>query len=206
MIIEDQLELFFLKFGEAQSNSKLTAEEGLIYLNLSRRKLAIETKFYDVKDHITATGGETYWTWRGDFLGLDESQKECVTYDGMPVTLKSLGEWASIINGLVIGWRARLRYGMVRGNTFYIHPAAEAGKKIVWWGYGIPDKLGAITGPDAYLTDEQAIATVLDAAMSAREDAGESVGAVLARDRNDFVKAIKKQRISQGPRLEEPPE
>jgi hypothetical protein len=205
MNIADQIALFYERFGEPAANSKITTASALLRINLSRRNLATKIKFYDVKDSVTAAGSETYWTLRDDFLGLYLKAKDCVTYDGYPVTLKGLAEWASIKSGNVNIISNSTRLGMLHGRTFYIHPAAEAGKVVEWWGYGVPPELPAVTGPDAYLTDEQAELTVLDAVIKAKADSGDAISQILMDDFKELRTEIKKKAQPMGPRLEDAP-
>ncbi len=203
MNITDQLTMFFRKFGEPQDNSKITPEEALARVNDSRRFLAILLKYYNAKDYITADGGETYWTMRDDFLGLYDTARDCVTYDGLPVELKTLAEWNSLIRGVLpLGTR---RIGMLHGREFYLHPSAEDGKQIVWWIYATPPDLPAITGGDAYLTDEQAYLVVLDAAIKARGDYGENVPATMTNEYQMLYKEVKRKARPAGPRIENSP-
>jgi len=206
MIIADQLTLFFKKIRETQANSKLSAEEGLDYINDSRQTEAAETRFYDIKDTVTADGGETYWTLRDDFLGL-QAARDCVTCNGKAVTIKTLAEWATITDGTVLNvLAADERWGMMHGNTFYVYPAAVAGDVMVWWGYGEPPELAAITGPDVYLNNTQARLTVLGAAIAALEDTGELPGQALVGQYVRLKKIVSKRGQPRGPRLEFPPE
>ena len=203
MIIADQISLFFRKFRQADGNSNLEPEDALEYINAARRSEAAETRFYDVKDTITAAGGETEWTLLDTFLGLDKG-RDCVTCNGAPVVMKPFAEWATLIDGTIItGISTDMVYGMLRGNTFYRYPAAEAGDVMVWWGAALPPALPAVTGPDAYLNDLQAEVTVLGAAIEALEDAGEQPGQVLIAKYARLKKLITP---AAGPRLENAPE
>ena len=205
MNIADQLKLFYRKFGEPQDNSKIVPAEALDRLNESRRTLAILLKYYNVKDYITAAGGETYWTMRDDFLGLYETARDCVTYDGEPVALKTLAEWATLTKDNS-PLRSNARIGMLHGREFYLHPAAESGKEMKWWCYATPPDLPAITGGDAYLTDEQAMLMALDAAIKARGEYGESVPETMAMEYRELYKEIKRKAKPTGPRLENDPD
>jgi hypothetical protein len=205
MTIDDQLLLFFFRYGEPYGNSKVSPEQALAAINNSRRSVAQEAKFYDVKDSITALGDEEYWTMRDDFLGLWEEAKDCVVYDGQPVTLKTLADWASLKNGRLVNiYNNAYRYGMLHGKQFYLWPLAEAGKVIEWWGYGTAPALAAITGGDAYLTSEQAEATVLDAVVKTKDANGDNISQLLLVDRAAAIKRITKKIA--GPRLEPPSE
>jgi hypothetical protein len=205
MNIEDQLELFFEVYGEPADNSKITPQQALGRINRSRRNLATKLKFYDVKDSITAAGGEGYWTMREDFLGIYEKARDCVFYDGKPVIMKTLADWGEITNDLSISVYGP-RYGMLHGRTFYIYPPAQAGKITTWWAYGVPPSLGALTGGDAYLTDIQAELTVRDAALEARAENGEIIPERMERVYKELYNEVKKKATSQGPRLEPAPE
>ena len=203
MTIADQIELFFRKLRQTAANSNLDADDALDYINSARRKLAVKTRFYDVKDTITAAGGETDWTLLDTFLGLDAA-RDRVTCNGIPLVMKTLADWATITSGTeILPAYGNVVYGMLRGNTFYRYPAAAAGDAMVWWGAALPPDLPAVTGQDAYLNDVQAEATVLEAAVDALEDAGEQPGAKLLSDRADLIKSITPER---GPRLENAPE
>lgn len=204
MIIADQLSLFFRKIREPEGNSSLTAEQALEYINDSRRSIAVETKFYDVKDSVTASGGEASFTLLNTFLGL-QGARDSVTRNGYPVILKTLAEWASITNNSILpGVAQNETWGMLVGNTFYVYPVANAGDAFVWWGQAEPPALPDTDGPDAYLTDVQAELTVLDAAINALEDLSETPGPVLINRYKMLIKQVKKRVIS-GPRLENAP-
>ena len=206
MNIEDQLVLFYELYGEPADNSKISAAEALRRINRSRRNLAIKLKFYDVKDSITATGGEGYFTMREDFLGLYERARDCAFYDSVPMKLKTLANWGEITNsGIPIGL-VQPRYGMMHGRTFYVYPPCEAGKVLMWWGYGVPPALGAVSSGDAYLTDSQAELTVMDAAIKARGETGEAIPQTMVEDYRELRAEIRRKAQSQGPRLEPAPE
>lgn len=208
MIIADQLVLFFKKVREKATNSALTAEEGLEYINGSRRSEAAETKFYDVKDSITADGGETYFTLLDTFLDLQDA-RDCVTRNGYPVVIESLAEWATLTNNgflpMVAGMTEAGGIGMLHGNTFYVYPAAVAGDVFVWWGAAEPPALPDVTGPDVYLNNIQAELTILGAAIEALEDLGERPGEVLISKYKRLKKIVKDKAKPRGPRLENAP-
>jgi len=202
MIIEDQIELFKIKFGEPGS-CRFTDDQIVTMLNGRRELEAIETKFYDVVDSITAAGGETYGTLRDDFIDL-WPDREAVTYDDKPVIMKPLVLWNSL------GYQGELganinasRYGMKLGKTFNIYPAADAGGKIKWRGYGLPTKLGGTAGADAYLTNGEARLTVLGAVIEAKTDSGLIVPQQQYDDYKRLRKHIEKISNPQGPRLHE---
>lgn len=201
MIIADQISLFFRKFRQESTNSNLEPEDALDCINESRETEAAETRFYDVKDTITAAGGETEWTLLDTFLGLDGA-RDSVTCNGIPVVMKTLADWATLISGETDTNPNRV-YGMLRGNTFHRYPAAEAGDVMVWWGAALPPELPAVTGPDAYLNNLQARVTVYGAVIEALEDAGEQPGQVLIAKYARLKKLIKPPA---GPRLENAPE
>lgn len=203
MIIADQISLFFRKFRQASTNSNLEPGDALDYINESRETEAAETRFYDVKDTITAVGGETEWTLLDTFLGLDGA-RDSVTCNGIPVVMKTLADWAEFISGQsVVGIDANTVYGMLHGNTFYRYPAAQAGDVMVWWGAALPPALPAVTGPDAYLNNIQARVTVYGAVIDALEDNGEQPGQVLVAKYARLKKLIIPKA---GPRLENAPE
>jgi len=207
MNIQDQLSLFFRRFGEGSDNARLEPEEALAYINGSRRSLSAELKFYNTEDYAVCVGTETYWTLRDDFFGPRPNVRDWVTYDDYPVAVKYLGNWASLTNNSILRIydNSSLR-GMLENKIFHIDFTPTAGKRIKWLGYGRPPALGALTGPDAYLTDTQAELTVLDAVMDAKEDTGDRIGQRLY----DKWKALKISVVSaaeaKGPRLEEPPD
>lgn len=209
MIIADQITLFFTRLGEDEANSRVTPAQALARINSSRQIVAGKTRFYDVKDSTvdddgvsTVVGGETEFTLADTFLGLQDA-RDSVTRNGYPVTMKSLAEWATIINETIPSGNES--WGMLHGNTFYVWPAAVAGDIFVWWGAAEPPALAAVTGPDVYLNNQQASATVLDAVISAREDFKEPVGPKLVADYKDLEKQITKKGRAAGPRLESAP-
>jgi len=206
MIIASQITFFFTRLGEDEDNSRITPEQALARINNSRQRLAAKTLFYNVQDKTldddgisTVEGGELSFTLLDTFLGL-QNARDAVTRNGYPVTMKTLAEWATLINtSTPIGNET---WGMLHGNTFYCWPAAVAGDIFIWWGAAEPPDLPDVTGPDVYLNNQQAAATVLDAVISAREDFGEPVGPKLVADYKDLEKAITPPR---GPRLENAP-
>jgi len=204
MIIDEQIKLFFKKIREPQDNSTLTEDDALEYINDSRRSIADETKFYDVKDKVTADGGETYFTLLNTFLGL-QNARDSVTRNGYPIVIKHLANWASLTsNGVIRPLAMNETWGMLHGNTFYVHPPAEAGDEFVWWGSAEPPALPAVTGPDVYLNNVQAELTVLDAAINALEDLNEAPGPVLVARYKTIKKSVSKK-PPMGPRLENAP-
>lgn len=206
MTIDDQITLFFKKIRESQGNSRLTADEALDYLNDSRRSVALVSKFYDVRDTITAAGGETYWTLRDDLLGLIDA-RDCVTRNGYPVTIKAKADWETQTQGATLNALcANESWGMLQGNTFYIYPPAKSGDIMVWQGYGEPPQLTTTTGGDAYLNNTQAETTVLDAAVNALEDLGGLPGPILMARLQRLTKEISKRAKPRGPRLENAPD
>ena len=200
MIIADQISLFFRKFRQESTNSNLEPEDALDCINESRETEAADTRFYDVKDTITAAGGETEWTLLDTFLGLDGA-RDCVTCNGIPVVMKTLADWATLIAGqTIVGVDVNTVYGMLRGNTFYRYPAAAAGDVMVWWGAALPPDLPAVEGPDVYLNNIQARVTVYGAVIEALEDAGEQPGQVLLAKYARLKKLITPKAV---PRLED---
>lgn len=205
MIIADQIELFFDSIREAAANSGYTPAQALTRINRSRRRVAVKTRFYDVKDKVSAVGGETYFTLLDTFIDLQDA-RDVVTRNGFPVTIKGLAEWAGITSGNINVLSAASSYGMLNGNTFYVYPAANAGDVFEWWGAAEPPALPDVTGPDVHLNNTQAEATVLDAAETALEDLGERPGPVLQRQLAEAMLAIKRRAKPRGPRLENAPE
>ena len=209
MTIQDQLILFFLRFGEPADNSKYTPEQALIYINSKRRTLSKELKFYKVKDYIEeVTAGRTYWTLPDNFFGPRPGVKDWAIYDGVPLIEKPQTSWAQIVSDSVINNPVYNddRFCMLENNIFHINFESEAGKKIEWYGYGRPPELGDVTGPDVYLTDEQAELTVLAAVLAAKDDAGDKIGQILYDDYKEAKKTIKGGVDPMGPRLEPPPD
>lgn len=214
MTIAEQLALFYRRYGETQNNSRITPEDALARINDARRHEALETKFYDIKDSIGGAtaegafrvlGGEGYFTMRPDFYGIWEKSRDSVTRNGIPVTIKTFSEWNSI-TGLMapIGAMNGESYGMMHGNTFYIYPPAVANEEFIWWGYGAPPALGAITGPDAYLNDNQAELTVLSAVIDAKEDIGAQASQSVHR-RHAELRKLLTRRTPRGPILDPAP-
>lgn len=218
MTIPDQLKLFFRRFGEPQGSSRITELEAIDRINEARLRLAREVKFYNVVDSNKDTGGvvtdgtltddgETYWTMRDDFLGFYDNVRDSVTYDGAPVILTTRENWKDIVSGNAeeIGIASDKRMGSLCGNVFYLYPAEEAGAVMAWWGYGVPPKLVGITGGDAYLTDEQATMTILDAVITAKDDTGNPVGEKIKEDLRDLKIEVKRRAAPPSVRLEPPP-
>lgn len=214
MNIPDQLALFYRRFGEKADNSRLTPEEALEYINDARRHEALETKFYDIKDSIggaAATGaervigGEGYFTMRPDFYGIWDKARDTVTRNGVPVTIKTFSEWNGVTGSQApIGAMNGESYGMLHGNTFYVYPPMAANEEITWWGYGAPPALGAVTGGDAYLNDNQAELTVLSAVIDAKEDLGLQASQALYRRYAELRKQLTR-RTPRGPILDPAP-
>ena len=207
MTIQDQISLFFRRFNEPSENGRLTSEQALEYINDSRISLAEKIKFYHIKDKITAGGGETYWTFRDDFLGPVEGVREWATYNGYPIIMKPKGEWAELTSGILINIAINANMlGMYDRNIFHINFEASSGDELEWRGYGRPPLLGAVTGVDAYLTSEQAMLTVLDAVVTAKDDVGDRIGQRLWEDYKELKQSIKTKAENNGPRLENAPD
>jgi len=207
MTIDNQIALFFLRFGEPSDNSKISTAQALLYINSQRRKQGLELKFYKVRDYFTCVGTETSWTLTDDFYGPNPSVRDWAIYDGVPLKIKQQTNWKTItgtgtINTLVTSQR----FGMLERNIFHINFIAEAGKLIEWYGYGRPPMLGAIIGPDAYLTDEQAEMTVFGAVIMAKSDSGDRIEQTLYDDFKSAKSAIKKLATPMGTRLEPDPD
>jgi len=207
MTIDDQIILFFLRFGEPADNSKETPATALIRINSKRRSLALELKFYKVRDYFTCVGGETYFTFTDTFFGPNEKVRDWAIYDGYPLDVRPQANWKTITGNKIASTLLNTkRMGMLERNIFHINFTAEAGKLIEWYGYGRPPRLGAVSGPDVYLTDEQAEMTVLGAVIQAKEDAGDRIGQTLYDDFNALKKSVKKTAKAMGARLEPDPE
>jgi len=205
MIIDEQMALFYRRLREAQTNSRITPEEALDRINDSRRSIAVDTKFYNVKDSITASGGETYWTLLDSFIGPIEA-RDWATCNGKPIVMKDKSEWATITNGIIIPVLAtQEKWGMLDGKQFYIYPMAQNGDVMAWRGYGIPPALPAVTGPDAYTDDVEAELIVLDAVMDALEDIGNTPGKRLETKYARLLAAVKKRARPRGARREAAP-
>lgn len=206
MIIDEQIALFYRRLRESQTNSRITPEEALEYINGSRRSLAADIKFYQVEDRITAAGGETYWTMRDDFLE-PIAARDWATCNGYPIIIKSKAEWATITNGTILPvLPAQERWGMVDGKQFYTYPAAQSGDVFRWRGCGIPPALPAVSGPDVYTDDIEAELIVLDAVMDALEDLNREPGPRLEKKYNELKKMVKRRARPRGPRLEHAPD
>jgi len=210
MNIQDQIILFYKKIRQDPTNSSLGSTEAVEYINIRRRSEAVETKFYDVTDKITASGGETYFTLLDTFLDLQDA-RDCVMRNGKPVTIKSLADWASetsdgVIPGVIAFGVNDGGWGMIHGNTFYIYPAAVSGDAFVFWGAAEPPALVGVSGGDMYLNNIQAELTVLGAAMDALEDLQEPIGELLVSTYKSLKKIVAKRAKPRGPRLENPPD
>ncbi len=208
MRADKQLDLWRLRFGEPKEDEcRFEPEQILDQINSSRRTIAVETKFFDVRDYFDETdflGGETEVTLRDDMIDLYIDQRDCAVYDGVPLTIKPFAEWASITQrtNWIIGVE---RFGMKHGHTFFLHPAAEAGKTLELWGYGTPPDLATIDSVDVHLTSEQAELTILDSVIQAKADAGEPVSRVTVDKYNALKRRLMKVKIP-GVRLENVPE
>lgn len=206
MIIEEQLNLFYRKLRETISNSRITPEEALDRINDSRRSIAVETKFYQVEDRITAVGGETQWTMRDDFIEPIKA-RDWAKCNGQPVTIKDMSEWATITNGSIIPQRfSSYVWGMLDGKQFYRYPAATVGDVMRWRGCGIPPPLPAVTGPDVYTDDIEAELIVLDAVIDALEDINREPGKRLMDKYNSLKREVKRRAHPKGARRENAPE
>ena len=208
MTIQAQLALFFLRFGEPADNSKVSPDQALGYINLKRDTESKELKFYKIKDFVAATsGGETKWTFGDNFFGPRPGVKDWAIYDGAPLIEKPQTIWAEITSSNAISNPIynNNRFFMYENNIFHINFEAEAGKRIEWLGYGRPPELGALTGPDVYLTREQAQLTVFAAVIAAKNDAGDRIGQTLYDDYKKLEKAISAIVDPFGARLEPPP-
>jgi hypothetical protein len=202
MTIDEQLELFYLRLREAATNSRILPTTALDYLNHSRRSIAIETRFYNVHDSVTAVGGETYWTLLDSFLGPIKA-RDWATCNGRPVVMKSKAEWATITDGIIIPVLASQEvWGILDGKQFYRYPAAQPGDVHRWRGYGLPEPLPAVSGGDAYTDDVEAELIVLDAVQDALEDLNREPGTRLKAKYNSLKKLIKDRAKPIGPRLE----
>lgn len=202
MTIDEQIELFYLRLRESATNSRVAPTTALEYLNHSRRSIALETRFYNVHDTVTANGGETYWTLLDSFLG-PIAARDWATCNGRPIVMKSKAEWATITDGIIIPVLASQEvWGMLDGKQFYRYPAAQAGDVHKWRGYGLPEPLPAITGGDAYTDSVEAELIVLDAVQDALEDLGRDAGQRLVEKYKSLKKLIKDRAKPRGPRLE----
>jgi hypothetical protein len=208
MTIDNQLILFFLKIGEPdQDNSRFTPEQALIYLNSGRQKLAEDSQFFTVQDTMVAADvseGDYAFPIRSDMIGIHDF-KGAVLYDQLPVLMVSMSEFDSAKNNKKILPAEYVRWGCLINNELNIFPDAEASKQIDIWGWGLPTELGATSGPDVYLNNQEARASVYAAAAMAKDDmSAQSV--VLWGLYKDSMVAIKKTKRMQGPRLDTPPD
>ena len=206
MTIDEQLELFYRKLRETITNSRVTPEEALARINDSRRSIAVETKFYQVEDSVTAVGGETYWTLRDDFIEPIKA-RDWATVNGKPIVIKDRSEWPTITNGAIIPQRyGSYSWGMLDGKGFYMYPAVSAGDVIKWRGCGIPPALPAVTGPDVYTDDIEAELIVLDAVIAALEDTNHEPGPRLEKRYENIKREVKRRARPRGARRENAPE
>lgn len=206
MTIDEQLELFYRKLRETISNSRITPEDALARINDSRRSIAVETKFYQVEDSVTAVGSETSWTLRDDFIEPVKA-RDWATCNGKPVVMKDLSEWATITNGAIIPQRyGSYAWGMLDGKQFHRYPAASPGDVMKWRGAGIPPDLPATTGPDAYTDDIEAELIVLDAVIDALEDINHEPGPRLIKRYDNIKREVKRRARPRGARRENAPE
>jgi len=200
MIIADQLTLFYFSIGEEQANSAITAENALLRINFSRKKVAAEALFYLITDKITATeNGTSEFTLLPTFISLQEA-RDVITRNDKPVRMKSLAEWATITEAAFVNILALDEtWAMLNGNILSIYPTTTVGDEFKLRGAAEPPDLPAITGPDAYLNNREAMACVYDAAETALGDLNEKIPIKLEKNLAVMLKSIKPPR---GPRLE----
>jgi len=208
MNIEKAIQQFLIKMGEAVNNTRFDDDTILFYLNKGRRKVARDTRFYAVRDYITATkDAEKEFPLNSSFIDLWDAA-EAVTLNGIALVRKTLSDKHSI-EELDLQIYPNYIYNGVEGNGYYfkighiiyLHPPAKKNDLLEVYGYGYPPEITTTIGVDSAFIEEFADLAILAAVIEAKSDSRKDY----SLDRTDYkesIKILKRTRDSDGPRYE----